>query len=281
MRNTLAVAACAIVFGATASCGSPPKATSYIATENSWCPEGFEAGPDDACFALPEQRGEKTAVLIYMHDAYKGKGPTAEWDLVKHATEKGFAVVLVRGRRDLCGLTGAPSDRDFCWPQDPDDTATMKQLVLSWDKTIWQADALLESGPHRRYVLGYGAGGAFAGTLATQGFLEASGYGMIGAGASMPTPSPGKKPVLVVTVSGEADGEAPKTLNEALDKANWGHAKCARTQKELTREDVEMVLKDFVRDRNGELASFIAAGPKSGDPCDPPVATASPTPKKK
>ena len=265
-----------------AGCTPPAKTQTLVGSQESWCPEGFEQGPDDACFALPEQRGDKTAVLIYMHHAYSGAGPSSEWDVVKRATEKGFAVVLVRGRRALCDLPGNPPGAEFCWPRDPDDTTTMKQMAAGWDKTIWQADALLEQGPHKHYVLGYGAGGAFAGTLATQGFLEASGYAMIGAGASMPVPVAGRKAPLVIVMASDGDGEGAaqaKSTSEALDKAGWSHARCPHAQKSLSKEDLDVVLKTFQRERAGELASFPSSGAKSTQ-CDPP-GTAAPAPKKK
>lgn len=266
-----------------ASCGAPQKTQTYVAAPESWCPDGFEQGSEDACFALPEQKGEKTAVLIYMHDAYKGAGPKEEWDLVKRAMEKGFAIVLVRGRRALCGLSGAEQQSEFCWPTDPEDPQTMKQMVAGWDKTIWQADALLENGPHKHYVLGYGTGGAFVGTLATQGFIEASGFGIIGAGASIATPAAGRKPVFVVVEAGDADGDGgtqAKALGDALTKANWAYAKCPHAQHALTGADLDVVLKDFSRERAGEISSFPSAGASAGTPCEPPASTAPPTKKK-
>ncbi len=263
------------------ACTPPPKAATYVASQESWCPEGFEQGPDDACFALPEQRGDKTAVLIYLHHAYTGAGPSGEWDVVKKATEKGFAVVLVRGRRALCDLPGNPPGAEFCWPHDPDDTITMKQMAGSWDKTIWQADALLEQGPHKHYVLGYGAGGNFVGTLATQGFLEASGYAVIGSGASMPTPASGRKPPLVILMASDSDeaGAQAKSTSDALEKATWPHARCPHAQKTLAKEDLDVVLKTFSRERAGDLAGFLASTTKN-TPCDPPGGPATP-PKKK
>ena len=271
----------ALGLAATGACTPPPKAPTYVASQESWCPEGFEQGLDDACFALPEQRGEKTAVLIYLHHAYSGAGPSGEWDVVKKATEKGFAVVLVRGRRALCDLPGNPPGAEFCWPHDPDDTTTMKQMAASWDKTIWQADALLEQGPHKHYVLGYGAGGSFAGTLATQGFLEASGYAVIGAGASMPTPPSGRKAPLVILIASDTDenGAQAKSTSDALEKASWSHARCPHAQKTLSREDLDVVLKTFSRERAGELAGFLSSNTKS-TPCDPPGGPAG-SPKKK
>jgi poly(3-hydroxybutyrate) depolymerase len=265
-----------------ASCGSPQKTQTYVAAPESWCPDGFEQGPDDACFMLPEQRGDKTAVLVYLHNNYKGAGPTDEWEVVKHATEKGYAVVLARGRRALCGLAGT-GDNEFCWPSDPEDQQTMKSLAASWDKTIWQADALLENGPHKHYVLGYGTGGAFAGTLATQGFLEASGYADIGAGATMPSPAAGRKPVLVVLASGDADGDGAtqaKSFNEVLDRTSWSHAKCNHAQHALTKDDLDMVLKTFSRERSGEISAFPGSG-SHASPCDPPATAAATAPKKK
>jgi dienelactone hydrolase len=234
---------------------------------------------------LPEQRGDKTAVLVYLHNAYSGAGPSAEWDVVKKATEKGFAVVLVRGRRALCDLPGNPPGAEFCWPHDPDDTTTMKQMAAGWDKTIWQADTLLEQGPHRHYVLGYGAGGSFAGTLATQGFLEASGYAVIGNGASMPAPAAGRKAPLVILMSSESDGDGAaqaKLTSEALDKASWSHARCPHSSRSFTKEDLDQVLKTFQRERAGELQTYLSSGAK-GAPCDPPggATASSPTPKKK
>jgi len=42
--------------------GKPPVAT--LSASDSWCPDGFEVGPQDTCFAVPEMTTKDTPVII-------------------------------------------------------------------------------------------------------------------------------------------------------------------------------------------------------------------------
>ena len=85
---------------------------------------------------------------------------------------------------------------------------------------------------------------------------------------------------VVILMSSDNDGEGAaqaKSTGDALEKAGWPLARCPHAQKTFAREDLDQVLKTFSRERNGELATFMAQGAK-GAPCDPP---GGPAPKKK
>ena len=118
----LVIAAAACNGSSTATTGgpAPPHHTLSNAGE-TWCPEGFEQGPNDTCFAIPEKPSKDTPVLVYLHGMYQGHGVAEEWAAVQAATQKGYAVFIPRGKRGLC--PGKAEFKDYyCWPQDPDDT---------------------------------------------------------------------------------------------------------------------------------------------------------------
>lgn len=159
----------ALVF--SASCKPPPEKNVLAHTTESWCPEGFEPGPNDTCFAIPETPTKDTPILVYLHGMYVGHGAPDEWEAVRLAAQRGFAVVVPRGKRGLCDWRAELKDH-FCWPQDPEDTETIRGLIKEWDRVLWQVEALLEAGTHKRYVLGSSNGGVFAAFVATHGLFD-------------------------------------------------------------------------------------------------------------
>ncbi|MBL8608003.1 MAG: hypothetical protein JNL38_11820 [Myxococcales bacterium] len=248
MKRLLLVAALtALTLGA---CGPKDKgANNALPPVESWCPEGFEAGPNDTCFVLPPGDGKKASVLVYLHGMFDGQGAPEEWAAAKSATEKGFAVVIPRGRRGLCAWK-AELAHHFCWPGDAEDTQLTQELVSKWEKVLWQVDTLLEGGSHKRYVLGYGSGGVFATTLATTGAFPASGYAVVNGGGPAHV-AKAQKPAPLVLIAADKDAEeGPKmrTLHESLDKAGWAHGRCPKGGgSTLGKDDVETALKFFTK----------------------------------
>jgi poly(3-hydroxybutyrate) depolymerase len=231
----------------------------------SWCPEGFESGPNDTCFALPDQPTKETPILVYLHGMYQGHGSLEEWGAVRLALQRGFAVVIPRGKRGLCAWSAEVKDH-YCWPTDFDDTPTIKGLIAEWDRVLWQVDALLEPGSHKRYVLGFASGGFFAALVAFRGFFPAQAYAVVNGGQLVaPAKSKSTPPMLLIAAADDRDqGPKMRELHDGLTKASWAHAFCSRPGSHpLTPDDVEMSVRFFKREGEGSLK------PQAGSyPCE-------------
>ena len=255
--------------GCKASTVQDPKASALSNAGESWCPERFEPGPSDTCFAIPEQANKDTPILVYLHGMYQGHGSPEEWAAVSVAMQRGFAVVIPRGKRGLCAWRAELKDH-YCWPQDPEDTQAMKSVVAEWERVLWQVDALLEGGTHKRYVLGSSDGGSFASFLATHPLFPGQAYAVVNGGLLAP-PSGNAKPVPILLVAGQdASEQMPrmKALHDGLTRASWAHAFCPRPGgPALTTDDMEAALRFFKRDADGSLK------PQNGSyACDPGAA---------
>lgn len=263
------VAACKSGGGETTTKTAEDAHTLSGATE-AWCPEGFESGANDSCFVLPEPSTKDTPILAYLHGMYQGHGSPEEWEMVRSAVQKGYAVVLLRGKRGLCPWRAEFKDY-YCWPQDPEDTEAMKGVVAEWDKALWQVDALMEPGTHKRYFLAFANGGFFASYVATHALFAAQAWAIVDAGSIAPMPAapaspapakgkappspPSTSPILLVESKDDAE-QAPKTkeLHEALTKSSWPHAYCPQPGgKTLTAANVDQALSFFKRDQAGAL----------------------------
>jgi len=226
-----------------------------LSASESWCPDGFEVGPQDTCFAVPETTTKDTPVLVYLHGMYAGHGSPEEWRLVRSAVSKGFAVVVPRGKRGLCAWKADLAD-NFCWPQEVEDPQAFKNVVAEWDRVLWQVDAILEGGSHKRYVLGFSNGANFAVYLAEHGLFPAQAYAIVGGGALEPARKATKTvPMMLISAQGDPE-QAPKTkeLHEGLAKIGWTHAYCTRPGPHpLAAEDMEASLRFFKREQEGSL----------------------------
>ena len=248
------------------STGSAASAeTTHLVANDSWCPDGFEQSTPDTCFLLPEGNPKDAPILVYLHGMFKDRGAADEWNAVRSASKRGFAVVVPRGKRGQCPWRAELKDF-FCWPQDPEDVPTMKSTVAEWDKVLWQVDALLEKGVHKRYVLALSNGAFFADFLATQGLFQAQAYAIVNGGSLAPPSSKAKAvPMLLVAAEDDKD-QAPKMkeLHETLTKSGWAHAYCPRSGAHtLSTDDVDMALRFFKRDADGGLR----AGGTAALPC--------------
>ncbi len=250
---------------AVASC-SPSKPATTLSASESWCPDGFESGPQDTCFAVPETTTKETPILVYLHGMYAGHGSPEEWRLVRTAVEKGFAVVVPRGKRGLCAWKAELAD-NFCWPQEVDDPQAFKNVVAEWDRVLWQVEAILENGSHKRYVLGFSNGAFFATYLAEHGLFPAQAYSLVGGGALEPPRKAAAKTVPLMLISAQDDpDQAPKTkeLHEGLSKIGWTHAWCTHPGPHpLSKEDVDASLRFFKREHDGNLKAT-----SDGYPCE-------------
>ncbi|MFO0736440.1 MAG: hypothetical protein U0270_11190 [Labilithrix sp.] len=260
--------------GETTTAKTAEDAHSLAGASEAWCPDGFESGANDSCFAIPEKSTKDTPILAYLHGMYQGHGSPEEWSTVRAAVQKGYAVVLLRGKRGLCPWKAEFKDY-YCWPQDPEDTDAMKGVIADWDKALWQVDALMDQGSHKRYFLAFSNGGFFASYVATHAMFPAQAWAIVDGGSIAPTPAaptspapakgkaspspspspPSTSPILLVEAKDDAE-QAPKTkeLHEALTKSSWPHAYCPQPGgKTLTAADVDQALSFFKRDQAGAL----------------------------
>ncbi len=260
--------ALAVVVVSAFACTTPPPPKPALAATESWCPDGFEIGPQDTCFAVPESHTKDTPVLVYLHGMYKGHGSAEEWALVRSATQKGFAVVMPRGKRGLCAWKAELADA-FCWPHEPEDPQTFKSIVAEWDKVLWQTEALLDGGPRKRFVLGVANGATFAEHLATHGLFPAQGFALVDGGSLEPAPASSSKslpPMLLVSTAGDAEGAVKtKSLHDELVKAGWPHAYCGRAgDEQLQAGDLDAALTFFKKHASGASKGTALA-------CDAPL----------
>ncbi|MBX3186813.1 MAG: hypothetical protein KF819_07350 [Labilithrix sp.] len=238
----------------TACPSAKPAAT--LTSSESWCPDHFEVGPSDTCFAVPETTTKATPILIYLHGPYAGHGSAEEWEIVHSAVAKGFAVVVPRGKRGLCAWTAEVKDH-FCWPQEVEDPQAFKAAVADWDRVLWQVDAILESGSHnKRYILGYSQGGLFASYLASHALFPAQAYAIVNGGPLGPMKKPPSAAPLILLSAENDAAQAPKmtALHDDLNKASWPHAYCTHPGGHaLSASDFDAALAFFKRDADGSL----------------------------
>jgi poly(3-hydroxybutyrate) depolymerase len=268
---------------ALASC-TPAKPAATLSASESWCPDGFEVGPQDTCFAVPETTTKDTPVLVYLHGMYSGHGSAEEWSLVRSAVDRGFAVVVPRGKRGLCAWKAEVKD-NFCWPQETEDPQAFKNVVAEWERVLWQVDAILETGSHKRYVLGFSNGGFFATYIAEHGLFNADAYAIVGGGPLGPPAKPAKAaPVMLIRAQDDAaQGPKLKELHDQLNRAGWAHAFCTRPGPHpLAAPDLAAALTFFKREHDGLLAQSgpyaCEGGTSSVEPmmADPGGASAAP-----
>lgn len=255
-----------VVFAGCGGASSEPKSTTFAHASESWCPEHFEVGPQDTCFAIPEHGTKDTPVVVYLHGTYEGRGSAEEWAAISRAPKQGFAVVMPRGKRGLCALRAELKDH-FCWPQDVEDATTTASLVAEWERVLWQVDALLDGGRHPRFVLGSQSGADFASLLATHALFPSAGYAIVNGSALSALPD-GPTPSPVLLVAGQdapAATSSTRSLHDALTKTGWSHAFCPRPgDASLTASDVDAALRFFRQSSEGAAK----APPTAAVTCD-------------
>lgn len=225
------------------SCG-PKEAASALEAKSSWCPDHYEQGPGDTCFALPARKHD-AKLLVYLHGAEDPAGAKQEFAVVSAALDKGYAVVLAHGKRGACGFSTNVKDGN-CWPLD--DEKEMGALVDDWEQALWQVTALLEGESHPRFVLAFREGAEFALRLASKSMLNTGpnpprnlrvdGLALVGL---RPTAQavphvPGQLPLAVL----DEEASPNIALKDELVRAKWPHARCTRSAAALSSADVDM-----------------------------------------
>lgn len=210
-----------------------------IEASHNWCPEGFEPGPGDSCFALPERK-QNAKILVYVASMTTDDGEKREFEVVRGALGKGYAVLLTHGAGRYCNFT-ADQKQAHCWPLDLEDATEAKQLTAAWEKAIWQVGALLEGNDHPRFVLGFREGAAFTTRLAAQSIFAANGYAALDPApdAAVPAFSEAQAGAFAFV----ADGEGPAPLRESLGRAKWTYASCTHSPGALDAAAVDEALE--------------------------------------
>jgi hypothetical protein len=203
------------------ACGGAEPRPPTIEPAHSWCPEAFEAGPGDTCFAIPSQH-QHAKVLVYIPSSGTEATLMREYDDVKQLVTKGFAVILTRGRKAHCGFTESNKE-GACWPT-PEDAPAHKELALGWDKAIWQVSALLETQTPPRWIIGFRDGATLAAHVTKVGGLHIDGLGLIDMPTDAPLDAPSDAQSYPVAVS--AEESEPGNLREAFNKGKWTYAVC-------------------------------------------------------
>ena len=249
--------------------GAPAQHATALTHTETWCPDGFEVGPQDTCFAMPETHDAGTPILLYLHGMYEGRGSPQEWAAVREASRRGFAVVIPRGKRGLCAWKAELRDH-FCWPTEVDDPHAFKSIVAEWDRVLWQVDSLLDGGSgHRRYVLGFSNGGLFAEYLAARGLFQAQAFAIVNGGELVaPAKVASPPPMLLLTSAEDAPQQtAMRSLRDDLAKVGWPHAWCPRPGgPALLTADVDTALGFFARDAAGALRAHAGVYPCEAPP---------------
>jgi hypothetical protein len=252
MRGVCVVGLVVAALGLLGCASAKAKAPVAVAQPETWCPDAFEVGPDDTCFAVPASSTPKTPIVVFLHQTFDGRGDAEEWKRVHGLVDKGSAVVLVRGRRGVCAWKAELKDH-FCWPEE--DSGEAASIVGSWDKVLFQVDSVLETGAHRRYLVAQGDGANFASGLAATGTFEAGGFVLIDGGIAAPKVKPAKVAPVLTLASAGAEAQL-KGFREALERLSWPAGKCARASSDskITDADVESISR--LVSKEGDLRAF-------------------------
>ncbi|MFO0663150.1 MAG: hypothetical protein U0174_04320 [Polyangiaceae bacterium] len=248
MRTTTSMRAAIAALGLSAGtlsmglsgCG-PKQAASALEVKTTWCPEHYEQGPGDTCFALPAQKKD-AKILLYFPGAEDPLGAKLEFAVLSSASAKGYAVVLAHGKRGACGFTHDVKDGN-CWP---DDDKEMSSLTEGWEQALWQVTALLEGESHPRYVVAFREGADFATKLSSKGMLvygaetpnalRVDGVALVGLPSNSSVAQLGKQVPLAVL---DEEASQSVSLKEELARAKWIHARCNRSTPALSSADFE------------------------------------------
>jgi predicted esterase len=188
----------------------------------AWCAPEVEALSDGVCHVDGGQRGERRALVIFLHGMI-AKNTTWQWTqeraLLRQAKEAGFEAIFPR----------APlGDSGYAWPGSvkAQDEA-VGDLVAGWRA----ARAALEERAGRPFddvfVMGFSSGAYFASSLALRGLFDANGYAVFAGGAAYPArpgDSPHAVPVFVgVCADDSQTADDSRSVGAALTARGWPH----------------------------------------------------------
>lgn len=226
----------------------------------TFCAEGLEAIADDACFAAP--RDAARGLVVFFHGRYSPAMEPSQRDtqarVAQLATERGFAMLAVRGVRGECT---APDFADyFCFPSNPRNAGDAPAFVARMAPTIARAKERVHDAPI--FVFGFSNGAYFASLLAERAWMPMDAVVIAHGGPVMiadDMPRPGT-PVLLISADDDASDPEMRDLDRELVRRKWHHAWVAREGTHALPDwDIEMAMTFFERTRTETL------------PLDPPL----------
>jgi dienelactone hydrolase len=242
---------------------SAPSADQEMAPEEdedagiaAWCADGLSPVNGNGCFASPPGSAKDTPLILYLHGIYDQRADADEMDrqrrLAKFATQRGFAVLALRGLEGGCSPEPEFATK-WCWPSNERTAARAPETVGEW-KPALRAAARAGAGG-RRYVLGFSNGGFFAGLLAVRALFDADAFVVGNAGPVEPVHALGTKPpLLLMSADDDASQDGMMRLDDELTREGWLHENYARAgTHELTDDEIDAALTFFVRLRSEKL----------------------------
>jgi predicted esterase len=217
------------------------------------CAEGLESIAGGGCYAAPERATGKLPLLIYLHGLIE-KGPLEEEErdrqrrVARRGTERGFAVLALRGARGACASAPLRSPL-VCWPSNEWTADRGAGFVQAWEPALRAASELHPF--DAQYVLGFSNGGYFAGLVAERALYDAQAFVVAHAGPVEPVKALGNKPpILLMSADDDVSQEEMVRLDEELSLDGWPHDHYVREGGHaLPDSDIDAALTFFERTR--------------------------------
>ena len=240
IRRHPSLAPAGLAPGGPAEDGDVPRA--------DWCAPGYSPIEGGGCFASAA-RSTDAPLIVYLHGRYASDAGAPEVDrqrrLATRATERGFSVIVLRGRLGVC--TAAELADWYCWPSNERNSGEAPAFVDGWKPAL--AAAAQRSSSSTRFVLGFSNGGYFAGLLAERGLLAAEGFVVAHGGPVDPVHAVREKPpLLLLSADDDVAQDDMIRFDEELTRERWAHDAYARAgAHELTDGDIDAALAFFTR----------------------------------
>ncbi len=217
------------------------------------CPKDFVVVDGEACLALPRDR-KASKILLYFH----GRIPEAalfesSWEfggVARYATERGFAVLAMRGERGLCNWSEEVRHA-WCWPTSIEPVEPTQVIVARIGKALKATAVAIHSSSTLMapYVLGFSNGGFFASLLASDSKLEFSAFAIAQGGDVFGqhfTSERAKPTVLLLAKGDQHQFPRMQKLEAAMKAAGWKPESIVREgEHSLTPEDIKVAI-DFL-----------------------------------
>jgi len=224
-----------------------------------WCSPGLEAIAGGGCYAAPAGAadGATLPLVLYLHGLIE-KGPleVEERDrqrrVALRATERGFAVLALRGAEGAC-TTDPEHSPLVCWPSNERTAEKAPAFVESWQPALRVARSRHPF--DEKDVLGFSNGGFFAGLVAERALYDATAFVVAHGGPVEPVKAVGRKPpLLLISADEDSSQEGMVRLDDELTREDWPHAHYVRDGGHaLPDSDIEAALSFFERTRTERL----------------------------
>jgi pimeloyl-ACP methyl ester carboxylesterase len=198
-----------------------PTLGSTRAAAPSWCAPEVEELPGDVCHVDGGQRGDRRALVVFLHGAI-AEGTTWQWTqeraLARQAREGGFEAIFPRAP---LGPNG------YLWPGTvKSQEAHEEELANGWRAARTLLEARAGKPFDDVFVMGFSSGAYFASSLALRGRLEdVAGYALFAGGAAYTAKAgsaPRPTPVFVGVCSDDGQtADDSRSVGAALAARGW------------------------------------------------------------